>query len=126
MVEKMVPKHLMLKKVIDMLEVFLKIIEGSLIISDLSISMVTIIKHYGFHWESHVGLDFTELVLIIDEHVCDYMWMILLVIYNDIKKLFPKEIVWCFLVRLLDTEWLDRAIIVVFDDGLQVIDAFSC
>jgi len=104
MVEKMVPKHLMLKKVIHMLEVFLKIIQGSLIISDLSISMVTIVKHYCFHWEGHVGLYFTELVLIIDEHVCDYMWMILLVIYNDIKELFPKKIVWCFLVRLLDTE----------------------
>jgi len=60
--------------------------------------MITVIEHDGFDWKSEVVLDLTELILIIDKYICDNMWMILLVINNNVKKLLSEKVVWSLLV----------------------------
>lgn len=85
----MVPEHLVLKKVLDVLEVFLQVCKGMLIIPDLGIGKIIMVQHDSLDWERQVGLDFTELSLIVDEDVRDDMWMILLIKNNDIEKLLP-------------------------------------
>jgi hypothetical protein len=97
-VEEMVPEHLVLEEVIHALEILLKIFQGSLIIADLGIGKVAVVEHDSLYWEFHICFDLTELILIIDEHIFDDMWLVLLIVDYDVEKLLSEKIVWRLLV----------------------------
>lgn len=92
MVEEMVPKHLMLEKVVNMLEVILQIGQSVLIVSNFGIGKVTMVKHDSFYWERKVSLDHADCILIVDKHILNHMWLVLLVINSDINQLLSVKV----------------------------------
>ena len=113
MVEEIVPEHIMLKKVINMLEIFQEVLQSAFIVPNRGIGIISMIKHNSFHWESKICLNHAHGAFIIYENVFQNMWLVLIIINSNINQLLSIKVTLGCLIRLLNLERLDWAIIIV-------------
>jgi len=123
-VKELVPQHLVLEHVIDVLEVFLQILKRPLIVPDLGICKVVVIKHHSFHWEAQVNHYSAQLLLVVHEHVLDDVLVVVLVVNGNVHHLLPENVVLCLFHRLLNFQAFYGKVAVVLNDWLDVVYSF--